>query len=114
MTKEVSKQPVLAECLKQYSGVLGNLNRTFLSIAGLLTEIVSKHSKSSSQSALEASWRRVLDPCTPLLFDLYHYLEQNEYFLLVPEHAPGPSSQVLPGSRVRHPCYSKKLFVRNI
>jgi len=43
-------------------------------------------------SALEASWRRVFDPCTPLLFDLYHYLEQNGYFLLVPEHAPGPSS----------------------
>jgi len=32
-------------------------------------------------------------------------------FWLVPEHAPGPSSQVLPGCRVRHPCYSAKLFV---
>jgi len=35
-------------------------------------------------------------------------------FWLVPEHAPGPSSQVLPSCRVRHPCYSKKLFVRSI
>ena len=25
-----------------------------------------------------------MDPCTPLLFDLYHYLEQNVYFSLVP------------------------------
>ena len=62
-------------------------------------------------TAPETSRRRILDPCTPLLFDLYHYLEQNGY-LLVPEHTPGPSSQVLPGCRVRHPCYSKKLFVR--
>jgi len=31
-------------------------------------------------TAPEASWRRVLDPCTPILFDLYHYLEQNGYF----------------------------------
>jgi len=65
-------------------------------------------------TAPEASWRRVFDPCTPLLFDLYHYLEQNEYFWLVPEHAPGPGSQVLPGGRIRHPRYSKKLFVRYI
>jgi len=63
-------------------------------------------------SAPEASWRRGFDPCTPLLFDVYHYLEQIGYFRLVPEHAPGPSSQVLPGCRVRHPCYTKKLFVR--
>jgi len=25
----------------------------------------------------EASWRRVFDPYAPLLFNLYHYLEQN-------------------------------------
>ena len=61
----------------------------------------------------EASLRRFFDPCTPLFFDLYHYLEQNGYFCLVPEHAPGPSSQVIPGCRVRHPCSSKKLFVRH-
>jgi len=64
-------------------------------------------------SAPESSWIRVFDPCTPLLFDMYHYLEQSGYFWLVPEHAPGPISQVLPGCRVRHPCYSKKLFVRS-
>jgi len=63
-------------------------------------------------SAPEASWRQGFDPCIPLLFDLYHYLEQNGCFGLVSEHAPGPSSQVLPGCRVRHPCYSKNLFVR--
>ena len=63
-------------------------------------------------TAPEASWRRGFDPCTPLLFDLYHYLEQNGYFWLVPEHALVPSSQVLPGCRVRHPYYFKKLFVR--
>jgi len=66
------------------------------------------------ESAPEASWRRVLYPCAPLLLDLYHYLEQNGYFWLVSEHAPSPSSQVLPGYRVRHPCYSKKLFVWSI
>jgi len=65
-----------------------------------------------SLTAPDASWRRVFDPCTPLLFDLFHYLEQNGYFWLVPEHATGPSSQVLPGYQVRHPCYSRKLFVR--
>jgi len=62
--------------------------------------------------APEASWRKVFDPYTPLLFDLYQYLEQNRYFLLVPEHAPGLSIQVLPGCRVRHPCCPKKLFVQ--
>jgi len=36
--------------------------------------------------AREASWRRAFDLCTPLLFDLYHYLEQNGYFGLVPEN----------------------------
>jgi len=46
-------------------------------------------------SAPEASWSLVLDPRTSLLFDVYHYLEQNGSFWLVPEHAPGPSSQVL-------------------
>jgi len=66
----------------------------------------------SHGSVPEASWRRGFDPCTPLVFDLYHYLDQKGYFWLVPGHAPGPSSQVLPSCRVRHPCYSKKLFVR--
>ena len=69
---------------------------------------------SAFYTAPEASWRRGFDPCTPLLIDLFNYLEQNGYFWLVPEHAPGPSSQVLPGWRIRHPCYSKKLFVRCI
>jgi len=36
-------------------------------------------------SAREASWRRAFDPCAPLLFILYHYLEQNLHFGLVPE-----------------------------
>jgi len=27
-------------------------------------------------TAPEASWRRVFDPCTPLLFDLYHYRKE--------------------------------------
>jgi len=34
-------------------------------------------------AAQEASWRRAFDPYTPLLFDLYHFLEQNGYFGLV-------------------------------
>ena len=38
-------------------------------------------------AARKASWRRAFDPCTPLLFDLYRYLEQNGYFGLVPENA---------------------------
>jgi len=49
------------------------------------------------KTAPEASWSQVFDPWTPLLIDLYHYLEQNWSVGLVPEHAPaGPSSQVLP------------------
>jgi len=41
--------------------------------------------KGRHHAAREASWRRAFDPCTPLLFDLYHYLDQNGYFGLVPE-----------------------------
>ena len=37
-------------------------------------------------AAREASWRRVFDPYAPLLFNLYHYLEQNLHFGLVPEN----------------------------
>ena len=37
-------------------------------------------------AAQEASWRRVFDPYAPLLFNLYHYLEQNLHFGLVPEN----------------------------
>jgi len=59
---------------------------------------VKMTAKKSDQAALtepvpEASWRRVFDPS---FFGLYHYLEQNGDFLLVPKHIPGPSSQVLP------------------
>jgi len=71
----------------------------------------SQKTASHSIAAPEASWRRVFDPYAPLLFDLYHYPEQNNDCGLVPEHAPGPSSQVLPGCRVRHPLGSKKGFV---
>ena len=84
-----------------YPHIIERLAVCFLSLNGFL-------------NAPEASWRQVFDPCTPLLFGLYHYLEQNGYFWLVPEHDPSPSSQVLPGCRVRHPCYSKKLFVRQM
>ena len=38
-----------------------------------------------THTAQEASWRRVFDPYAPLLFNLYHYLEQNLHFGLVPE-----------------------------
>ena len=37
-------------------------------------------------AAREASWRRVFDPYAPLLFNVYHYLEQNLHFGLVPEN----------------------------
>jgi len=63
---------------------------------------------------------QVLDPWTPLLIDLYHYLEQNGSVGLVLEHAPagpstqvlpaGPSSQVPPGYQVRHHLGSKEEF----
>jgi len=43
------------------------------------------HVLASIYTAREASWRRAFDPCTPVLFELYHYLEQNGYFRLVPE-----------------------------
>jgi len=38
-----------------------------------------------SVTARESSLRRAFDPCAPLLFILYHYLEQNLHFGLVPE-----------------------------
>jgi len=37
-------------------------------------------------AAREAFWRRIFDPYAPLLFNLYHYLEQNLNFGLVPEN----------------------------
>jgi len=43
------------------------------------------HSQKSALSAREASWRRVFDPYAPLLFNLYHYLEQNLHSGLVLE-----------------------------
>jgi len=48
-------------------------------------------------AAPQASWVRGFDPCTPLFFNLYHYFEQNGAFGLVPECAPGASSQVFLG-----------------
>jgi len=61
-------------------------------------------------SASEASWRRGFDPCTPLLFDLYHDLRTERYFGWVPG-PPHRSSQVLRGYWVRHPLGSKKVLV---
>ena len=58
-------------------------------------------------AAQEASWRRVFDPSAPLLFNLYHYLEQNLPFGLVFELAGVDTS-----GWVRHLPYSKQLFVR--
>jgi len=37
-------------------------------------------------TARKASWRRGFDPYAPLLFNLYHYLEQSLHFGLVPEN----------------------------
>ena len=39
----------------------------------------------ATHTAREPSWRRAFDPCAPLLFILYHYLELNLHFGLVPE-----------------------------
>jgi len=87
-------------------------NQTWLIFDTAMSQINHFLHCQQSLPAPKASWRRVFDPCTPLLFDLYHYPEQNGHFRLVPEHASGPSSHVLPSCRVWHPCYSKKLFVR--
>jgi len=80
----------------------------WLSYMSLLTWVVTlSHTwVNRTRSFLETGFW----PCTPLLFDLYHYFEQNGYFWLVPEHAPGPSSQVLPGCRVWYPCYFQEAF----
>jgi len=40
----------------------------------------------SHTDAREAFWRRVFDPYAPLVFNLYHYLEQTLHFGLVPEN----------------------------
>jgi len=52
---------------------------------------LKQHSKmspkvGSAEIAREASWRRGFNPYAPLLFNLYHYLEQNLHFGLVPEN----------------------------
>ena len=78
-------------------------------------------------SAREASWRRSFDPCTPLLVDLYHYLEQNGCFGLVPENpilidlgsilVDGFDTHLIPWSSTPtlfHAPYSMKLFVRSV
>jgi len=64
-------------------------------------------------TAPEASWRWVFDPL-PLFCLICTINPNNGYCGLVPEHAPGPSSQVLPGCRVRHPLGSKKVLVRSV
>jgi len=77
-------------------------------------------------SAREASWRRAFDPCTPLLFDLYHFREQNGYFGLVTENpiliepgsilVDGFDTRLIPRSfscgmlRSRRCCVSKKMM----
>ena len=66
------------------------------------------HDVHCTRSFLGAGFR----PHVTLLFDLYHYLEQNGVFGLVSEHAQGPSSQVLHGCRVRHPICFKEILVR--
>jgi len=69
-----------------------HLKTTFMcpkSIAGVpktsVTRVTSVTPK-ASDIAREASWRRVFDPYAPLLFNLYHYLEQNLHFGFVPEN----------------------------
>jgi len=57
--------------------------------------VVCSASHLSSKTAREASWRQAFGPCTPLLFDLYHYLEQNGCFGLV----PGKPILSVPGSK---------------
>jgi len=51
--------------------------------SGSQYQMLTYHGKYPAQ---EASWRRVFDPYAPLLFNLYHYLEQNLQFGLVPEN----------------------------
>jgi len=53
-------------------------------------------------------------PLYPLFVWFVPFSRTKRDFWLVPEDASGPSSQVLPGCRVRHPCYSKKLFVQHV
>jgi len=51
---------------------------------------IHAHTNTRTHTAPEASWRQVFDPYAPLLFNLYHHLEQKGYFGLVPEYARGP------------------------
>jgi len=50
-------------------------------------------------------------PITPLIL-ICIISSELVLFLISTRTAPGPISQVLPGCRVRHPWYSKKLFVQ--
>ena len=53
------------------------------------------------------------DPVSTLLFDFYHYFTTERTNGFEPEHAPRPSSQVVPGFWVRYPLGSKKVLLRN-
>jgi hypothetical protein len=69
--------------------------------------------KVSKISALEASWRRGLDPYAPLLFNLYHYLEQNQHFGLVPENQFSVKLKIVGTSgQVQHCFIPRSFFVR--
>jgi len=59
------------------------------------------HTCTCTHATRETSLRRGFDPYSPHLFHLYHYLEQNLHFGLVPENQFWVS-----------PPYSKKLSVR--
>jgi len=60
------------------------------------------------RSFLEAGFR----PLCPLFVFFVPLSRTKPAFWISTRTAPGPISQVLPGCRVRHPQYSKKLFVR--
>jgi len=59
---------------------------SIISIISIMTLCIYSHD--FVHSAREASWRqaRLSTPMPPLLFNLYHYLEQNLHFGLVPEN----------------------------
>jgi len=60
------------------------------------------------RSCLEAGFRPL---CPPFVYSVLLFRTKPAFWIST-RTAPGPISQVLPGCRVRHPQYSKKLVVR--
>ena len=67
--------PMICECFAEAKSSSFNID-LFVMLREVLYVRINMH----ICTAPESSWRRVSDPVSTLLFNLYHYLEQNGAF----------------------------------